>query len=221
MKKKNIWGIMLSLVVTIAVLTVFGGIAVSADASVIESGNCGVNGDNVTYTLYDDGLLVITGTGDMNSDFEYSSGVPWIDHGKSNSITQVVIESGVTSIGRYAFFYCSNLTSITIPESVTKIDYRAFYGSGIESITIPYGVTTIGDEVFYNCDSLTSVEISSTVASIGNKVFEACDNLTTATFASTGDIEVIPAETFKECKKLTAVYLPSGVISRQCFLILL
>ena len=211
MKKKNIWGIMLSLVVTVAVLTVFGGIAVSADASIVESGNCGANGDNVTYTLYDDGLLVISGTGDMNSDIKDSSGVPWIDHGKSSLIKQVVIESGVTSIGSYSFFYCSNLTSITIPESVTKIDYWAFYGSGIESITIPYGVTTIGDEVFYNCDSLTSIEISSTVTSIGKKVFMACDNLTTVTFASAGDIEVIPAETFKECKELTAVYLPSGV----------
>ena len=204
---------MLSLVVTIAILTIFGGVAVSADASVVESGNCGANGDNVTYTLYDDGLLVISGTGDMNSDFEYASGVPWYDHGNASSIKKVVIESGVTSIGRYAFFYCSNLTSITAPNTLTKIDYRAFYGSGLESISIPDGVISIGDEAFYNCDSLETVEISATVASFGAKVFEACDNLTTVAFASTGNIEVIPAETFKECKKLTTVYLPSGVIS--------
>ena len=130
MNKRKIWSTMLSLVVTIAILTIFGGVAVSADASVVESGNCGANGDNVTYTLYDDGLLVISGTGDMNSDFEYASGVPWYDHGNASSIKKVVIESGVTSIGRYAFFYCSNLTSITAPNTLTKIDYRAFYGSG-------------------------------------------------------------------------------------------
>ena len=204
---------MLSLVVTIAVLTIFGGVAVSADASVVESGNCGANGDNVTYTLYDDGLLVISGTGDMNSDFEYASGVPWYDHGYANSIKKVVIESGVTSIGRQAFFYCPNLESITIPETVTSIGYWAFYGSGITSISIPDGVTTIGQEAFCQCDSLETVEISATVASFGTKVFEACDNLTTVAFASTGNIEVIPAETFKECKKLTTVYLPSGVTS--------
>ena len=213
MNKRKIWSTMLSLVVTIAILTIFGGVAVSADASVVESGNCGANGDNVTYTLYDDGLLVISGTGDMNSDFEYASGVPWYDHGNASSIKKVVIESGVTSIGRYAFFYCSNLTSITAPNTLTKIDYRAFYGSGLESISIPDGVISIGDEAFYNCDSLETVEISATVASFGAKVFEACDNLTTVAFASTGNIEVIPAETFKECKKLTTVYLPSGVIS--------
>ena len=213
MNKRKIWSTMLSLVVTIAILTIFGGVAVSADASVVESGNCGANGDNVIYTLYDDGLLVISGTGDMNSDFEYASGVPWYDHGYASSIKKVVIESGVTSIGRQAFFYCSNLESITIPETVTSIGYWAFYGSGLESISIPDGVISIGDEAFYNCDSLETVEISATVASFGAKVFKACDNLTTVTFESGSQLASVPDETFMECKKLVSVNLNGNVTS--------
>ena len=73
----------------------------------------------------------------------------------------MVIESGVTSIGEYAFYGCSSLTSITIPEGVTTIGGSAFEDCRrLSSITIPKSVTTIGEYAFSDCSSLTDVSIT-------------------------------------------------------------
>ena len=74
-------------------------------------------------------------------------------------------DGSVTSIGDYAFYYCSGLTSIVIPDSVTYIGSDAFRGcSGLTSITIPDSVTSIGDYAFYNCNGLTTINFQGTMA---------------------------------------------------------
>lgn len=85
----------------------------------------------------------------------------------------------VTSIGSWAFAFCDELTSVTIPNSVTSIDMDAFLECSLTSITIPNSVTDIRFEAFRNC-SLTSVTIPSSVSSIGYGAFFGCD-LTTIT----------------------------------------
>jgi hypothetical protein len=85
----------------------------------------------------------------------------------------------VTSIGCSAFYTCTSLTSVTIPNSVTTISYGAFYNcTSLTSVTIPSSVTTIGDGVFQSCTSLTSVTIPSSVTTIGEGVFQSCAALT-------------------------------------------
>ena len=81
----------------------------------IASGTCG---KNLTWVLTDDGTLIISGTGKMDN-YAYNIYAPWCDY--SEQITSVVLESGVTSIGSYAFYYFySNLTNISIPKSITR-----------------------------------------------------------------------------------------------------
>ena len=88
------------------------------------------------------------------------------------------IPSSVTSIGEYAFYGCTGLTSISIPSSITSIDDNAFsYCTGLTSISIPSSVTSIGDYAFSSCTGLTSITIPSSVTSIGTNPFEYCSGL--------------------------------------------
>lgn len=80
----------------------------------------------------------------------------------------------VTTIGDYAFYGCTELTSITIPNSVTTIEYNAFSGcTGLTSLTIPNSVTTIEYDAFYSCTSLVSIEIPNSVTYIGPEAFSS------------------------------------------------
>ena len=100
--------------------------------------------------------------------------------------TYFAIPSSVTSIGDYAFSWCSGLTSIEIPAGVTSIGaYAFYYCSSLTSIEIPAGVTSIGDEAFYSCSRLTSIEIPASVTSIGDRAFNGCSSLTSITFKGT------------------------------------
>ncbi len=131
----------------------------AAESAVVESGACG---ENLTWTLDAAGTLTVSGTGAMK-DFSYYRNTPWYQ--SRSSIKAVVIESGVTSIGEYAFYGCSSLTSITIPEGVTTIGGSAFEDCRrLSSITIPGSVTAIGEYAFDGCSSLTDVFITDLAA---------------------------------------------------------
>ena len=84
-----------------------------------------------------------------------------------------------TTIEEYLFTECNNMTSVTIPNSVTTISDNAFYYcSGLTNVTIPNSVTSIGDEAFRSCSGLTSVTIPNSVTTIGEGAFGACSGLT-------------------------------------------
>ena len=120
-------------------------LAPKADAAtIVDSGECGAEGDNVTWTLDSDGLLTISGTGAMYK-YVYGYYSPW----EKTLVRSAVVSDGVTSIGDSAFFDCTGLTSITIPDSVTSIGSDAFANCGsLTSITIPGSVTEIGEDAF-------------------------------------------------------------------------
>ena len=98
-------------------------------------------------------------------------------------VTYESVEYSVTSIGNEAFHNSyGGLTSVTIPNSVTTIGYRAFYNcTGLTSIAIPNSVTSIVKEAFYHCSGLTSVTIPNSVTSIGDFAFDSCSGLTAIT----------------------------------------
>ncbi len=104
-----------------------------------------------------------------------------------SSLTSITIPNSVTSIGDEAFLGCSSLTSITIPNSVTYIGDSAFSGcSSLTSITISNNVTSIGDYAFYYCSSLASVTIPNSVTSIGSSAFSGCSSLESITLPFVG-----------------------------------
>ena len=176
----------------------------NTQTATLEDNTCG---DNLTWTLAD-GTLTISGTGEM-TDYSYD-GAPW--YSKRSSITTVIIEEGVTSIGNYAFSACTWLSSITIPEGITSIGNETFFCcSSLTSITIPKGVTSIGDTVFYECNDLTSVTIPDTVTSIGENVFYGCESLTGITIPES--VVTIGAHAFYGCSSLTSITIPEGVTS--------
>ena len=127
-------------------------------------------------------------------------------------MTSLTLPSGVTSIGGWAFQYCSGLTSLTLPSGVTSIGWGAFYYcSGLTSLTIPSGVTEIGYQTFYGCGGLTSLTIPSGVTSIGESAFEGCWGLPSLTIPS--GVTSIDNYAFYGCSGLTSLTIPSGVTS--------
>ena len=124
--------------------------------------------DGLTWTLYEDGTLNISGTGEMRGYNAYSIKSPACDN---SNIKNVVIEDGITSIGSFAFYGCS-LTNIRIPGSVTSIGKCAIEDCmSLTSVTIPGSVSSIGEYAFRDCRNLTDATILDGVTSIENVRF--------------------------------------------------
>lgn len=136
----------------------------------VDSGECGADGGNLTWTLDSNGTLTIRGTGrmtDSSSPYDYA---PWFNH--YDAIRTVEMENGITNIGDLAFIGCGNLTDVTIPDSVTRIGRCAFESCvRLPAITIPENVTDIGDYAFSDCTVLESITIPDNVTSIGFNAF--------------------------------------------------
>lgn len=140
------------------------------------------------------------------------------------SITSITLPSTLIEIedsGNYndgVFEECSGLTEIIIPDSVTTIGSRAFYGcTSLTSVTIPNSVTTIDYNAFASCTSLTSVTIPDSVTTIDGGTFEGCSKLKTVNIGS--GINNLAANMFKECYQLNNVIIPENItiIKYQCF----
>lgn len=150
-------------------------LSVSGTADIIASGECGAYGDNLMYKLNSEGVLTISGQGEMADWF--TNTVPWKDYKNSGKITRVIIHEGVTSVSTKAFVSCESLEYAFIPSSMKDIDgFTAC--SSLKSINLPEGLETIGIQAFCDCDSLKTVIIPSSVNSIGFGAFEWCDSLT-------------------------------------------
>ncbi len=118
----------------------------------------------------------------------------------------------VTAIGNKAFYNCTGIESITIPDSVTSIGNSAFFEcSSLKSITIPDGVTSIGNGAFCDCTNLTSVTIGNSVTSIGNSAFSDCRSIISINMPD--GVTSIGSQAFKGCTRLTSINIPDSVTS--------
>ena len=164
----------------LAVILIFGVLpGFSASAVGIESK--GSINKNVSWVLYTNGKLVISGKGSTGSNEPYSLdfNTPFTSSSELNQqIKTVVIEEGITNICWGMFATCENLKSITIPKSVTKIGALAFaYCSKLAKVTLPATVTEIGSMAFWNCINLKTITIPKGVTKIGEEAFRACSFL--------------------------------------------
>ncbi len=121
-----------------------------------------------------------------------------------SKLTSVTIPDSVTSIGNHAFYHCTSLTSVTIPDSVTSIGEMAFCGcSKVKQIAIPDSVTEIGRGAFWGCP-ITELTIGKSVKSIGAEAFRACTALKSITIPVS--VTSIGASAFYACSALKDVY---------------
>ena len=221
---KRLVSLLLTAVLLVTVLSVFA-VNVSADGEEVskpENATWFENSkDPVWWELTDNGTVLpdgsigltvtVGGTGDIpdfNANDPQLDKRPWKDY--IETITTVVIDSGVTNIGNHAFNGCTNLTSVTIPLGVTRIGANAFQNcKSLQSVTIPSSVTRIGDSAFRGCKSLQSVTIPYGVANIGGSAFYGCASLQSVTIPS--GVTSIEGGAFYDCANLQSVTIPPSV----------
>ena len=173
------------------------------------SGTCG---ENLTWTLDDEGTLTIKGEGDMwpfNSDYQ-NDPPPWSSY--AEQIVTVTIEEGVTSISDYAFHGLSKVKEINVPASVRSVGWKAFYNcSSLITVQLPADITEIEGNLFSGCSSLERIEIPPTVTMIGMHAFSECSSLRSVTIPN--GVTSIRDGAFFNCSGLTSMTIPEGVTS--------
>lgn len=202
MKNKSAFGLGLIVLCLCTLLVV--------PASAAETMYSGSFGDNLTWSLNDDGLLKISGSGAMPDYTQFNSqNRPW--HNYISAIKRIEIGEGITHIGNYSFWTHTALQSVTMSESVKTIGASAFAFSGkLEEVTVSTTLETIGNGAFEYCSKLASFDLVDTVTSIGQDAFNHC-SLTQVTIpAKTIDIR---SGAFAYNPLLTAIEVDVGNVN--------
>ena len=190
----------------------------------------GYSGD-LTWNLNDWGVLTFRGNGVMKN-YTSKTAMPWYKY--ADQITSVVIESGVTRIGDYAF-YGIPMTSIEIPDTVTAIgDYAFKSAAALKEVALPTKLTKLGESAFYGCTGLESIDIPASLYTVKPYTFKNCTALSSVTFhegnlmkLSDGAfygteltevtfpacLNIIDSYCFKNCDKLTSIVMPEGKLT--------
>ncbi|MBR6204410.1 MAG: leucine-rich repeat protein [Candidatus Methanomethylophilaceae archaeon] len=141
----------------------------ASDAAHANSGSCG---DDAIY-VFADGTLTISGTGDMKDNMYQH----W-DIDNIHNIKKVVIEDGITSVGKYAFRNCINIESVSVAATVTSIGMGAFENcDSMRTIVLPDSVTTIGVDAFSSCNDLNVIVLPDSVTTVGSGAIYGCNNI--------------------------------------------
>ena len=175
-----------------------------SDAQTASEDSCGVG---LSWTLGEDGVLTITGDGEI-FDFPAAHPAPW--YAARESITSVVLGDGVAAIGNLAFADCVNLAEVTFPESLSSIGNGAFQNcAALTQVKLPGSLESIGWEAFSGCESLSWIQVPGTVRFIGGYAFAGCTKL--ETFAIPESAAAVEMGTFQGCTQLVDVQFSQNV----------
>lgn len=195
------------LAIMLSALLLLTFVACSPDEDLIDEDDMAA-ADN-TYTN-NDGLG--TFTYDINRDGHYSiTGYNTVSSSKHEiTIPSEIDDIKVTGIAAEAFKACTNLTAVTIPESVTFIDELAFYGcDSLTALTIPASVTEIGTGAFRECENLKTISLSANLTELADQLFWGCAALEAIEIPAA--VTAIGEATFWECDAISEVAIPAAV----------
>ena len=201
-------------------LLLASAIATSLSAAAYDFESAGIyyniTGNNTVEVTYSDrdyntysGSISVPETV-TNNGTEYSVTTIGVSAFKGSAVTSVSMPESITSIDYDAFYECENLESVTLPESLTTLGSDAFYFcKSLKAVKIPSGVTAILGSCFSECSSLESVIIPEGVTTIGEYAFYSCELLKTIKIPS--KVTAIPGSCFCGCSSLESVTIPEGV----------
>lgn len=202
------------------------------EGSIMNEGACG---EEASWNLYEDGTLVISGTGKIQ-EYAFNRYAETYDDGFYDTIRRVLVEDGitaigaaafsslytleeayigetVTSIGTSAFSACSALEQIYLPGNATYLGASAFSECrNLREVVLPSGLTEISEKLFYQCNALQSVDIPDGITRVGTQAFYYCNSLQTLILPE--GVTVIGAQALENCHALESIYLPSSI----CFI---
>ena len=168
---------------------------------IVEIGTCG---ENIHYVLYENGKLLLHGSGETY-DYDIGRSPFW----EREDIRSLVIGEGITAIGTSVFERCYNMATVTFPSTLTTIKARAFFmytQGGLTSLTIPPTITTIGEKAFVD-QALTSIIMPATLTTLGTYIFDGSATLRTARI----ECAEVPVFLFVMCNRLSDVTLSHNV----------
>ena len=176
-------------------------------------GECG---SRATWSLTDDGVLTISGKdgiyeyGWYEEDDVYHP-APWTEEGMP-AVKKLVVNSGITYIGGWAFSGLEQLASVSLPDTLEYIGWSAFREcASLTSIVIPEGTKYLYGDAFIGCTSLRSVKLPSTLEDIDGCIFQGCTSLQDIVLLE--GMTFIPWRMFDGCTSLRSVTIPSSIMS--------
>ena len=172
---------------------------------ILATGQCG---ENIYYVLYDNGKLLLRGTG---ATYDYTSHDSVFD--QNDQIKEIVISNGITGLGDRLFYHCANAETVSLPATLTSIGDSAFaqedaaigYTAGLTSVTIPQAVTAIQSFAFQHT-AIAEVTVPASVKTWGKYAFSGCAKLKTARVAC----DSIGAFAFTRCTALSSLTISAN-----------
>lgn len=183
-----------------SVIAVFALLFSALGVTALAAENSGSCGENLTWT-FSAGTLTVSGSGDMQNYNEVES-APWKDF--SQKINTVILSKDITSIGSFAFFNCTAIKAISIPDKVQNIYEKAFYNcTSLRLVDISDNLTFIGKSAFYNCEKIEAISLPDSLETISEKAFYLCRNITSIVVPQ--NVKVIGRQAFAYCENLIRV----------------